>query len=115
MFRWKDSDIFRILDRFVRDRNLTDDLLALVSEEFERQIRLGARWEYIERISLDAEHPRFEIGRSARELERNQSFNQRFDRTNPPLFNMENLFLVLLHFSDTIDTAYRCDDDNIFP
>ena len=114
MLRRKYHNLIQIIHEVVREVLDTRDPLEGISEKLEPNNRLTRTRPDLEGISLHQEHPRFPVGGRSRELYHHELFNDILDYIIVIGLEFETLSLVLIDLTYTIDTRYRCDDDDIF-
>lgn len=115
VLRREDDDLISVLEYSVCEVLRTGYLLERISEKLQAIDLLTRARPYLECISEHMEHPRLKVGSRPTELEIHEARDDGFEWILFSYPEPETVRLIFIDLTDTIDTRYGCDDDDVFP
>ncbi len=114
VFGWEYRHLLELLDECMCEVLDAGDTVECISEKLESDDGFTGTRPYLEDVTFYEEHSWFPISGRAGELYHDELTDEIFHHVVLATLESQTLCLVLVYFSDTIDTRYRCDDDDIF-
>ena len=113
MFCREHNDTLDTLKNTIRKGLSDTNTIERLIKKIERIDHLTRRWKYLKCITKHTKHSLSKIrGRSAK-LKFYKVCNHLFEWIALPHFKMENLLLILIDLSDTVDTWHWCNNNHI--